>query len=584
MERIDPNFYHNEYFCKCFDGQDYSYGLDCSTMYANPCSDGSQQHQQASSDSIPDNYFIHCTNKVPHLFKCPSNLIWNDVEKTCSRRRIVTESDLANQQAHLDFRHQEFQPDLTGQTDNQLNMQLPNTNSINNEQNQELTTQNNYYDLSQPSMNQLQLIIKNDGPKITEEKNLLIESHLSKLPKIKKEGLEDTNSNQNDHSDQSSFDQVLPNNNHLLAIEENLIKDQKIIDTVQSHNSKSSFNMNHQMSLPIDETIETNQNLDDQTKIDNIPTEMDKQERLIGLLNDQKIIDTVKTHNIKNNFINSNQRDEILLNSENVQEKVEMQQMLNDQKIMSTVQTNNIKNSFNIDDRSTFLSDEKLDKSNLVETSDLKQILNDQKIVQTNSNLIKESLGNNQNNVQKDLSKNLLPEINNVQRMIDQVRIKIDFSKTILPTEIRQSLENQKTINKQINSNLKETQILNEKNKINNVPVVSNNFQRIINQVRSQIENSQEINIIPSEIRQSLDDQKIIDTVQTHNIKSSFDISGQNSVQNLINSNEIMEDKLADNVSCDQKCQDRLILNRIYANIRSEKLAQNSEAQICREI
>jgi len=515
MERIDPNFYHNEYFCKCFDGQDYSYGLDCSTMYANPCSDGSQQHQQASSDSIPDNYFIHCTNKVPHLFKCPSNLI---------------------------------------------------------------TTQNNYYDLSQPSMNQLQLIIKNDGPKITEEKNLLIESHISKLPKITKEGLEDTNSNQNDHSDQSSFDQVLPNNNHLLAI------DQKIIDTVQSHNSKSSFNMNHQMSLPIDETIETNQNLDDQTKIDNIPTEMDKQERLIGLLNDQKIIDTVKTHNIKNNFINSNQRDEILLNSENVQEKVEMQQMLNDQKIMSTVQTNNIKNSFNIDDRSTFLSDEKLDKSNLVETSDLKQILNDQKIVKTNSNLIKESLGNNQNNVQKDLSKNLLPEINNVQRMIDQVRIKIDFSKTILPTEIRQSLENQKTINKQINSNLKETQILNEKNKINNVPVVSNNFQRIINQVRSQIENSQEINIIPSEIRQSLDDQKIIDTVQTHNIKSSFDISGQNSVQNLINSNEIMEDKLADNVSCDQKCQDRLILNRIYANIRSEKLAQNSEAQICREI
>lgn len=578
MERIDPNYYHNEYFCKCFDGQDYSYGLDCSTMYANPCSDGSQQHQPASSDSIPDNYFIHCTNKVPHLFKCPSNLIWNDVEKTCSRRRIVTESDLANQQAHLDFHHQEFQPDSTGQTDNQLNMQLPNTNSINNEQNQELTTQNNYYDLSQPSMNQLQLIIKNDGPIITEEKNLLIESHLSKLPKIIKESLEDSNSNQNDYSDQSNFDQVLPNNNHLPVIVGNLINDQKIIDTVQSHNSKSSFNMNDQMSLPTDETVETNQNLDDQTKIDNIPTEISKQERLIGLLNDQKIIDTVKTHNIKNNFINNNQRDENLLNSENIQEKVEMQQMLNDQKIMSTVQTNNIKNSFNIDDRSNFLSDEKLDKSNSVETS------NDQKIIQTNSNLIKESLGNNQNNVQKDLSTNLLPEINSVQRMIDQVRIKIDFSKTILPTEIRQSLENQKTINKQINSNLiKETQILNEKNKINNVPVV-NNFQRIINQVRSQIENSQEINIIPSEIRQSLEDQKIIDTVQTHNIKSSFDIGGQKSVQNLINSNEIMEDKLADNVICDKKCQDHLILNRIYANIRSEKFAQNGEAQICREI
>jgi len=66
-------------YCRC---SDLSYGLTCEERYANPCFMIKQFG--ISPKTIPDNYFVHCENRVPHLFKCPTYLIWNDKLQTCS--------------------------------------------------------------------------------------------------------------------------------------------------------------------------------------------------------------------------------------------------------------------------------------------------------------------------------------------------------------------------------------------------------------------------------------------------------------------------------------------------------------------
>lgn len=68
-------------YCRCLDG---SYGFTCQDRYPNPCI-GSKQFE-ISPDTIPDNYFIHCDNNVPFLFKCPAFLLWDHGLLTCSTK------------------------------------------------------------------------------------------------------------------------------------------------------------------------------------------------------------------------------------------------------------------------------------------------------------------------------------------------------------------------------------------------------------------------------------------------------------------------------------------------------------------
>lgn len=65
-------------YCRCNDG---SYGFSCNEINPNPCI--GYKRFELSPDTIPNNYFIHCDNNTPFLFKCPSYLEWDDTLSTC---------------------------------------------------------------------------------------------------------------------------------------------------------------------------------------------------------------------------------------------------------------------------------------------------------------------------------------------------------------------------------------------------------------------------------------------------------------------------------------------------------------------
>lgn len=68
-----------ERYCRCSDG---SYGFTCEQRFPNPCY--KEGKFDISPDSVPDNFFVHCSNGMPYLFKCPGLLKWDHTLLTCT--------------------------------------------------------------------------------------------------------------------------------------------------------------------------------------------------------------------------------------------------------------------------------------------------------------------------------------------------------------------------------------------------------------------------------------------------------------------------------------------------------------------
>jgi len=80
-EPIWEGFQITESYCRC-PGDD-SYGFTCQEGFGNPCANNDQQFFNADS-RIPNNYFVHCSNYLPYLKKCPAGLVWDQSLTTCN--------------------------------------------------------------------------------------------------------------------------------------------------------------------------------------------------------------------------------------------------------------------------------------------------------------------------------------------------------------------------------------------------------------------------------------------------------------------------------------------------------------------
>lgn len=155
MENIDHTYYINEFFCRCYDGRDYSYGMDCSSLFSNPCVNSSDQHQKAHP-TISEKYFIHCTNGIPHLFKCPADLAWNDELKTCHRSRGTrrTSATFFQQPSSISTAQRQI-----SNTDQFSNSNQQATNSLETSaQSQDQSNLNNYYTQKVDDLNSAQTV------------------------------------------------------------------------------------------------------------------------------------------------------------------------------------------------------------------------------------------------------------------------------------------------------------------------------------------------------------------------------------------------------------------------------------------
>jgi hypothetical protein len=70
-----------EQFCLCPDG---SYGYTCQEGFGNPCATNPDQQFFNAAASLASNYFVHCSNQIPYLKKCPAPLVWDQTLTTCN--------------------------------------------------------------------------------------------------------------------------------------------------------------------------------------------------------------------------------------------------------------------------------------------------------------------------------------------------------------------------------------------------------------------------------------------------------------------------------------------------------------------
>lgn len=68
-----------ETYCRCPTG---TYGYSCTENFQNPCYANGGQYHSADASLGPE-YFLECNWNTPYLFKCPYNLIWNQMLETC---------------------------------------------------------------------------------------------------------------------------------------------------------------------------------------------------------------------------------------------------------------------------------------------------------------------------------------------------------------------------------------------------------------------------------------------------------------------------------------------------------------------
>lgn len=70
-----------ETYCRCPTG---TYGFTCLENIYNPCYNTNREQQYHEADSsLSKQYFLECNWNIPYLFKCPSDLIWNQKIKSC---------------------------------------------------------------------------------------------------------------------------------------------------------------------------------------------------------------------------------------------------------------------------------------------------------------------------------------------------------------------------------------------------------------------------------------------------------------------------------------------------------------------
>jgi hypothetical protein len=94
-------------YCRCNDG---SYGFSCQERHANPCI--GNVRFEISPDNIPDNYFIHCDNNVPYLFKCPVSTKWNHSLFTCSSLSVNPSEYMELFQAYVEKKTGKFKVNI----------------------------------------------------------------------------------------------------------------------------------------------------------------------------------------------------------------------------------------------------------------------------------------------------------------------------------------------------------------------------------------------------------------------------------------------------------------------------------------